>query len=96
METNTNDTEAKQPCITQLARQISQDGYIIAHPSKDPNEPPQVEAFRLTAQEALEKARSLASEYGTLKYPNGLMVLDCKVLFNVRNETSPSTGATEM
>ena len=68
-----------------LVRQFSQAGYIIVHPAKDDSGLPLIEEFHLTAWEAEERAKSLISAYSHATYPHGLIVVPCKVLFDMPN-----------
>lgn len=90
-ELNTEAAETDQigssPAVAQerLVRQFSQAGYIIVHPAKDDSGLPLIEKFHLTAWEAEERAKSLISAYSHATYPHGLIVVPCKVLFDMPN-----------
>jgi hypothetical protein len=71
------------PAKDPISRQFSQSGYLIVHPAKDTAGLPLIEEFHLTSWEAVERTRSILSAYSQATYPRGLIVVPCKVFFDM-------------
>ena len=66
-------------------RNFSQAAYLVVAPSPAPGGLPVIEDMKMTHGEADKRAESLERAYGKESYPCGLIVVPCKVLFDIPN-----------
>lgn len=83
--TTTQDNTRRDGVRSIDCSEFEQDGYLILSPSSHPRGTPLIIAFRHTHGAADTHAANEELNYGKEVYPCGLLVVPCKVLFDIPN-----------
>ena len=83
-----------------LVRNFSQMAYLVVAPSPIPGGLPMIEDMKMTHGDADARAASLERAYSKESYPCGLIVVPCKIYFDIPNtsmsDPEQSTDASKV